>query len=49
MMLIWTSVFTHTATDAIQFGDLEQLTVALIFAKSTFLAWYLRVQYMTVV
>lgn len=39
MMLISASTFTHTATGAIQFGELEQLTVTLIFAKSTFLAW----------
>ena len=37
-MLISASAFTLTAVDAIQFGDLEQLTITVIFAKSTFLA-----------
>ena len=38
LMLISASIFIHTATGAIQLGELEQLTVTLIFAKSTFLA-----------
>lgn len=40
IMWISASIFTHMATGAshIQFGELEQLTVSLIFAKSTYLA-----------
>lgn len=38
IMLISASIFTHTTTSAIQFEELEQLTVTLIFANSTFLA-----------
>lgn len=49
MLFILASIFTHTATGTIQFGELEQLTVMLIFAKSTFLAWSLRIHCMTII